>query len=457
MTLLTILLLHLLPIMGNCLGKNQKPLGSDADAPTRFATIVPDIRFNTDFQKLPNTCDLRKAREILGGNKSGVTIKPNEHLANPIRRYSWKANLTSTNVLNSVKEIQYKEIIQSSLGDGPPVSSSSSNGFVKAAIEAYNNHHHLKIRPEDIWLAILTQLSAYINAHAEELRGSFVAHEGKKELVIEYDTSTRFAVDFADFATKIGIMIQDNVIDPELREWILPCFSTTTEHDSVVANIVMMASMQKYFEYFCALACGLPTVTLSGDISDYRLILQRLDKLRSYGKEPTLFADLLTPVIKRFIRSFEHPDDEETKSFWNNIFNSIGGGSGAADYSGWITAFMFWDKDGKLLYRRSKSSYLDEYLPPLTLDGMTFHRITSDDVPPGYCTVPVTIIGDVEKPEIEAEMLAGSIGMEFTSSGLEMANGEPGEDRPDTMQPRSGWWIYEKAEKGSTDSLEKWF
>ncbi|KAK3618573.1 hypothetical protein LTR56_024565 [Elasticomyces elasticus] len=93
----------------------------------------------------------------------------------------------------------------------------TSNGFVNAGITAYSRHHHLVIRPEDIWNAVLTQLSFYINAHAEELRGQFVAHEGKKRLEVKYDSGDRYTVDFADFAEKIGYLIEENVVDPELR------------------------------------------------------------------------------------------------------------------------------------------------------------------------------------------------------------------------------------------------
>jgi hypothetical protein len=60
----------------------------------------------------------------------------------------------------------------------------SSNGLVMATYEAYSHHHHLKIRPEDVWFTILTQITFYINAHAEELRSSFVSHAAKEELVV---------------------------------------------------------------------------------------------------------------------------------------------------------------------------------------------------------------------------------------------------------------------------------
>ena len=58
------------------------------------------------------------------------------------------------------------------------------NGFVATAIEAYNNHRNLIIRPDDVWLAIMTQFSFFVNANSEELRNMFVAHEGKRELEV---------------------------------------------------------------------------------------------------------------------------------------------------------------------------------------------------------------------------------------------------------------------------------
>lgn len=304
-------------------------------------TVQPDVRYIEEFR---NGADLNDGQQQRLGSqanssKSGVTIYPASHSASVVR-YQFRSSDGAQEILASLAEEEdHAEIIQSSFPDGAPEGFiSSPNGFVNTAIRAYSTHHHLRIRPEDIWLAILTQLSSYINAHAEELRGSFVSHQGKKKLEIVYSSGSRYTVDWADFAENIGRMIQDNVVDPDLRQWVLPAFSTTTEQDVVVASIVMMASMQNYFDYGCMITCGLPSVTLLGQKEDYELILHRLDKLRSYGEEPTQFANLLTPIIKRFIRSFDDPKSEETLDFWNRIVTSWNMGSGADHYSGWITA-----------------------------------------------------------------------------------------------------------------------
>jgi len=224
-----------------------------------------------------------------------------------------------------------------------------SNGFVNAAINAYNQHHHLVIRPDDVWFAILVQLSLYINNHAEELRGKFVAHKGKKELGI-IRAGSRYTVDFGEMAESMGYLLEQNIVDKELRDWIMPDFSTSSREDEIVASIIMMGATQKYFDYKLTLCCGLPSVTLLGKQSDWVDILDRVEKLIGWGEEPTLWCSLLRPVLARFVVSFTYPESPEIRDFWNKIAHHHSLMSGATYYSGWITAFCFWNDDGELLY-----------------------------------------------------------------------------------------------------------
>ena len=53
-----------------------------------------------------------------------------------------------------------------------------------------------------------------MNAHAEELRSSFVAHEGKKELVVS-TVGTRYTVDFGWMSRKMAeLMPPSNPTSP---------------------------------------------------------------------------------------------------------------------------------------------------------------------------------------------------------------------------------------------------
>jgi hypothetical protein len=211
-------------------------------------------------------------------------------------------------------------------------------GFVNGAIRAYNEHYKLVIRPEDVWFSILTQLNAYINANAEQLRHLFVSHAGQEDLQIidlnDIKGNAMLGVNWGKFAFKMSKMIADNIKDPSLREWILPTFTTTTKCDQAVASILMMSTMQKYFTYSISVCCGLPSVTLLGEKEDWMKLEEKLERLPTFGEETAEWYTLLKPVVRRFVRSFEEPNSEETKDFWQRIAHYSSGGSGPTYLSG---------------------------------------------------------------------------------------------------------------------------
>ncbi|MCJ1271018.1 hypothetical protein MMC22_010917 [Lobaria immixta] len=367
-----------------------------------------------------------------------VTIHPASHGAS-IVSYRAQPSEDSLTLLKDACSKEYQEcseLLQSSFDSQlQPVVYSSRNGFVHGVILAYSRHHHLRIRPEDVWFAILTQLSFYINKHAEELRGQFVSFEGKKELTVTFLSGNRHTVDFGVFAKEMSLQIEKNVVDKELRAWIMPAFSTTTEHDVVVASVLLMGVVQKYFDFTCMIMCGLPSATLLGERADWELILKRLDKLQTFGAEPTQFCTLLKPVISWFVKSFDNPSSTEVISFWQRVAHVHNQGSGPTFYSGWITAFCFWDQDGNSMYREGKS----RRVPNLNLDGVIYHQIDSNEVPLGFSSVPVKVNDNGD--EFDAMMVAGSVGIHCTSSGDELGQGLVGLD---TVAAKTGWWMFEK-------------
>ena len=374
-----------------------------------------------------------------------VTVIPLPHSASLVGRSQPAAN--PRDLLNRACDqegMKCVELLQSSFDSNLKAAvQPSANGFVHGAIWAYDNHHHLHIRPEDIWFAIISQLSFYINCHAEELRELFIAHKGKKELVVTFPTGTRYTVDFGVFADEMSRLVEENVVDPTLRQWVMPAFTTTTRQDNVIASILLMGVTQKYFDFKCHMSCGLPSVTLLGEKTDWELIYHRLDKLETFGVEPSQFCSLLRPVLSRFVKSFDEPASEDTISFWQRIAHYQSGGSGPSYYSGWITAFCFWNQDGKALHR-IPSRYRDG--ETLRLDGVAYHRIESDEVPPGYSSVPVTV--DDNGDLFDAMMVAGSVGISYASSGDELADGIVGLD---TISAETGWWMFERKSQAVLD------
>ncbi|RCI08646.1 hypothetical protein L249_4790 [Ophiocordyceps polyrhachis-furcata BCC 54312] len=277
--------------------------------------------------------------------------------------------------------------------------SASENGFVWSAYRAYSKHHHLVIRPDDVWLAILTQLSFYIKANAEQVRALFVSHEGRKELEM-VDTGSIVYCDFGAFAQNMTTLMSKNVNDPELRTWIMPSFSTTTDDDLVAASVLFMGAMHKYFSYKCTMVCGFPSVTLLGEVADWQDILERLDKLEQLGDEANQFASMLRPVLRRMILSFEQPSSTDVNCFWNTIISEVFQGSGMNYLTGWLSAFCFWDQSGKARSNFGQNAVLDDVCYP---------RINTNDVPGGFASVPVTV--DDNGHVYDCTMIAGSVGM----------------------------------------------
>ncbi|CVK87654.1 uncharacterized protein FMAN_05430 [Fusarium mangiferae] len=320
----------------------------------------------------------------------------------------------------------------------------SRNGLVWSAFHAYSDHHHLTIRPEDIWFAIITQLGAYINANSEKMRNYFVSHGGQIKLQV-LDFGTLHTADYGKLSQMMSLEIAKNIKDPSFREWVLPSFSTTTDSDRIVGSVLLMGALQRYFSYEVTLTCGIPSVTLLGEVTDYEDILKRLDKLDGMGEEPTQFAKLLRPILQNMILSFAQPTDPEVHAFWNQIAD-MQCMSGSSTMTGWITAFCYWDDEGKVQPPSRENC---------SLGGLMYPFIDTKTIPRGYVTVPVKI--DDNGTLHNCKMKAGSVGMQVVPGPQgyvpaldpdeDGGHNEEVDEKKSGIKPITGWMIYEVPQK----------
>ncbi|UKZ80014.1 hypothetical protein TrVFT333_007778 [Trichoderma virens FT-333] len=316
------------------------------------------------------------------------------------------------------------------------VSVYGNNGFVDGLIRAFNQDLHLVIRPDDVWQAILSQFSLFVNGNAERLRHMFVAHEGKRELTVELMSLSQLA--FSKVAQEFASVIQENVVDAELREWMIPDFSTTTSHDKAVAAFGMMGAMQQYFSYKIMIGCGLPSVTLLGTRHDWEMLASRVSKLDKYGEECKHWAGLLKPIMNYMLRTFDEPDSQEVKDFWLRVAYEAGSAGSAGStltLSGWITAFAYFKEDGAVTMNLKEEDFWDCQEVDrrrLILDGVSYPLIRPGDIPRGLVVLPVTIVdSNMQK---FATVVSGTIGMSISENGT-------------TSQPVSAWWIVQEFEE----------
>lgn len=255
----------------------------------------------------------------------------------------------------------------------------------------------------------------------------FVPHDDMEHLVVASDIPG-----FGHFAVQMTELIGKNVHDPELREWVMPAFSTTTDEDRAVGAVLFMGAMKRYFTYEFMFTCGIPSVTLLGEVEDWEKILKRLDKIDVLGDEPRQFAAMLRPIVRHLILTFENPASEQIKHFWNTIVHKHDMASGGDYLTGWLTAFCFWNDHGSATEPDASNTQLG---------GIAYPTVGVGNAPAGLASVPV-LINNVGH-EFSATMLAGSFGISAGETAGSSSDSTNARSMLTTIQPLSGWLMYE--------------
>lgn len=298
-------------------------------------------------------------------------------------------------------------------------------GFVSVVLNAYNMHHHMVLRPDDVWQAVLVQFNCYLKARSEELRDKVVDFQGQKALMVR-SYGNLFSTDFGEIAIRMANDITGNIKDPDLVAWLLPSFTTTTSNDLMAASVTAMSTMQKYFKYKFQLRCGIPSVTLLGTPQDWAELRSKIDRLltfelvgQSHMKE---WHGWLTFIADNFLASAQGSPDLK---FWDQVACHCGGGSGPSYVSGWISVFSVWSEKGEWQGARRKVQRMMQ--APFTSD---FPIIDTNDLTSGCVSVPVLV--DDNGKEYDCVMLAGQFGMRVDG---------------DTVSPATDWCIATKTTK----------
>lgn len=192
-------------------------------------------------------------------------------------------------------------ILASSLSIGLPPQEKlypSTSSFVRSVIEAWARQSHLVIRPDDIWFQILVQLNFFMTKNGESASDLFVAHKGKQDIEVLENTFKGTILRFRD-------ELQLRVKTPGSTEWISPGLSTSEPEDDLSAIVFMMDVMSTFFEYFCAIICGILSITLLGTKADWERLLSKIDRLGEFGEEVVEYQHRLRPLLTRMVRTIE--------------------------------------------------------------------------------------------------------------------------------------------------------
>ncbi|KAL4722985.1 hypothetical protein ACLX1H_010226 [Fusarium chlamydosporum] len=328
----------------------------------------------------------------------------------------------------------------------------SSGGFIRGAVEAWAQHQHFVLRPDEVWFEVLAQMNLYMSAYSENVRDLFVEHAGRDKIVVEGNT-------WDDVIVGFGHEMDKRVKTAWLRDWIMPGFSTSTPKDEVTATVLMMGLMKQFFDFEGMVVCGIPSITLLGTKDDWVKLQAKLEYLHKLGEDPGMFADMLRPIMKRFVSSWDDNGGLETKLFWEQIVRakkkwSCGEGASEWDVSGWITGFMFFDRNGR---RRGFDPWQDddeeeesiEEEPKMgifpndwtvVIDGQSYIPLSLSDVSTGYAKAPLKMKNYPHLGvDTDAYILAGNVGIERIEDEGKV-----------TAQPISGWFMYAPVDTNHT-------
>ncbi len=237
--------------------------------------------------------------------------------------------------------------------------SRTRHGLVNGFIYAYNNHLPLKLRPDDLQLAIQLVLSTCVNRNPEGLRHLFVGHQGKVDLSYQNDQ-----FNLAEITQKFKELMKAHLTDAQFAERFTQTYSTTTPVSGLVSNTLLMNTLKDYFSYEFILGCGIPNVVLEGTQEDW----DQLDSNYQYFKEMFKVTelvdwfrhfDVVMGMFKKMVQmqaearqlgKAEIQATDDLREFWARVISYVPQGSGGDTIlGGWIRLLIPYAGENQLV------------------------------------------------------------------------------------------------------------
>lgn len=320
---------------------------------------------------------------------------------------------------------------------------SAENGFIAAVTIAFAEHYPLALRPEHIWTLVLQGVAAHVNQHAEALRPKFVAHDGKKQLLIRRDEFRLGASgdDWRGVVAEFSEQIAQNTV-AGTAELMATDFSSTTADERVAGQMTVMHVLEQYFDFGMMSMCGFPSITLEGTLEDWRGLRRKAEAMvrgtctEEFG---AWWLAALLPVLERFVAQYEDPARTDVP-FWQSMAKQggVGGSGGCTWLNGWYNVLFPQLKSGGrnpfcVAYSPDSGYAQEDPSKPVYYAGH-FGGLEQppgvrgpelDSIPTGILSAPVTWahLGS----EIPLQFRSGFVGAEQREDG--------------TIAPAIGWFI----------------
>ncbi|WP_433199766.1 DUF4419 domain-containing protein [Dactylosporangium sp. CS-047395] len=286
-----------------------------------------------------------------------------------------------------------------------------------AVATAFAEHRPLVLSPDAVWLTIAQGVAQHVRLNAEQLRPRLVRHAGKKALKVVANRRPGTADEWAETAEVFAKLLAGEIDDAALFE----CdFSTSTEIERTAGRVVLLDAYSPYFSLWLTALCGIPAVTVTGTVEDWRRIRARVDAIEEFGLEQ--WCRSLRPIADQFVCAAEGAPDV---AFWQRIYSPADAYGGDV-VTGWVTRFYPYLNGGAVPDRPNPMLELPIGEPrdtgPDTPPGLT-----STDVPATLSRVVVNLNDRAAGENVAVALHAGLIGVAQDAGGA--------------LRPVAGWYV----------------
>ncbi|MFD0599689.1 DUF4419 domain-containing protein [Catellatospora coxensis] len=309
----------------------------------------------------------------------------------------------------------------------PMLASDGVHPLLSAVAHAFIDHRPLVLSPDAVWLTIAAGVAQHLRLHADELRPQLVRHAGRKLMNVDHDGPMPIdAQSWQQIVEQWTKLLDGEVADAAL----FACdFSTSTEVERTAARVVLLDAYSPYFVYWLTCVCGIPSITLTGTVEDWRRIRARVDVIAGYGLER--WCRSLRPILDQFTRAAA--GDVDT-AFWQAVYNPVYAYGGDV-ITGWVTRFY------PYLAGNAPNPMLDLAIDEprgRPGDGYDGPGITSRTVPAAMSRVTVRVNDRVTGDNRAVALHAGLVGVAQEADGA--------------LSPVAGWCLTPRPSRSTTSS-----
>lgn len=223
--------------------------------------------------------------------------------------------------------------------------------FIQTLHAAFDEHRPFSFSPDHIWYIICHEIATHVKQNSKKYRKLFTSSENKENMIVYandfiYDKDNLYDNDWGRAINKFRDEINKKV-PKDIQDLMLIDFSTSTDTTRLSILSIFMDSIQNYYTFTVKTRCGIPSFLVTGNITDWKKIVDRAEHLRVLFPDLNDYFDNLIITLKVLIEKFCASNNIRDRGFWSSIYKELNM-SGSDLVTGWIQHFFAYEYSEKI-------------------------------------------------------------------------------------------------------------